>query len=52
MPCFVYRRSEQHCGPAGHALAEMMHAFLPDVRCYAADGFRTIEGLRRWIASE
>ncbi len=38
-------------GP-GHALAEMMQAFLPDVRCYAADGFRTIKGLRRWIASE
>lgn len=38
-------------GP-GHALAEMMQAFLPDLRCYAADGFRTIDGLRRWIASE
>jgi hypothetical protein len=23
MPCFVYRPSEQHCGPAGHALAEI-----------------------------
>ena len=23
MPCFVDRRSEQHCGPAGHALAEI-----------------------------
>ncbi|MDH2403730.1 acyltransferase domain-containing protein [Bradyrhizobium sp. SSUT18] len=38
-------------GP-GHALAEMMQAFLPDIRCYAADGFRTIEGLRNWMTSE
>ncbi|MBW5433733.1 acyltransferase domain-containing protein [Bradyrhizobium canariense] len=38
-------------GP-GHALAEMMQAFRPELRCYAADGFRTIEGLRHWVASE
>jgi [acyl-carrier-protein] S-malonyltransferase len=38
-------------GP-GHALAEMMQAFLPSIRCYAADGFRTIGGLRKWITSE
>jgi [acyl-carrier-protein] S-malonyltransferase len=37
-------------GP-GHALAEMMQAFLPSVRCYAADGFRTIGGLRDWLQS-
>ncbi|MFQ3453039.1 acyltransferase domain-containing protein [Bradyrhizobium sp. UFLA01-814] len=38
-------------GP-GHALAEMMQAFLSSVRCYAADGFRTVDGLRSWVASE
>ena len=38
-------------GP-GHALAEMMHALHPTIPCYAVDGFRTIGGLRRWIASE
>ncbi|MGL9622953.1 acyltransferase domain-containing protein [Bradyrhizobium sp. U531] len=38
-------------GP-GHALAEMMQAFQPTVRCYAADGFRTLDGLRNWITSE
>lgn len=37
-------------GP-GHALAEMMLASQPDMRCYAADGFRTIEGLRNWVAA-
>jgi malonyl CoA-acyl carrier protein transacylase len=37
-------------GP-GHALADMMQAFRPDIRCYAADGFRTTAGLRHWIAS-
>lgn len=37
-------------GP-GHALAEMMQAFLPSIRCYAADGFHTIDGLRKWVAS-
>jgi [acyl-carrier-protein] S-malonyltransferase len=37
-------------GP-GHALAEMMQSFLPSIRCYAADGFRTLAGLRDWIAS-
>jgi [acyl-carrier-protein] S-malonyltransferase len=37
-------------GP-GHALAEMMQAYLPSIRCYAADGFRTIDGLRNWVAS-
>ena len=35
-------------GP-GHALAEMMQAFLPDIRCYAADGFHSVDGLRSWI---
>ncbi|MGY4281452.1 malonyl CoA-acyl carrier protein transacylase [Bradyrhizobium sp. LM2.7] len=38
-------------GP-GHALAEMMLASQPSMRRYAADGFRTIEGLRNWVASE
>ncbi|MCP3471574.1 acyltransferase domain-containing protein [Bradyrhizobium sp. CCGUVB1N3] len=38
-------------GP-GHALAEMMRASQPSVRCYAADGFRTVDGLRNWIASD
>ncbi|EIG57927.1 acyltransferase domain-containing protein [Bradyrhizobium sp. WSM1253] len=38
-------------GP-GHALTEMMQAFRPELRCYAADGFRTMEGLRHWVASE
>lgn len=38
-------------GP-GHALAEMMRASQPSTRCYAADGFRTIQGLRNWVASE
>lgn len=38
-------------GP-GHALAEMMRIFLPSISCYAADGFRTVNGLRKWIASE
>ena len=37
-------------GP-GHALAEMMQAFLPSIRCYSADGFATLDGLRNWIAS-
>ncbi|WP_420969825.1 acyltransferase domain-containing protein [Bradyrhizobium sp. B120] len=38
-------------GP-GHALAEMMKASQPSMRCYAADGFRTIAGLQKWITSE
>ncbi|TWB02384.1 acyltransferase domain-containing protein [Bradyrhizobium stylosanthis] len=38
-------------GP-GHALAEMMQAFVPSIRSYAADGFHTIEGLRNWISSK
>ena len=38
-------------GP-GHALAEMAQAFLPSVRCYAADGFHSADGLRNWIASQ
>lgn len=37
-------------GP-GHALAEMMQASQPSMRCYAADGFHSLEGLRHWIAS-
>ncbi len=37
-------------GP-GHALAEMMQASFPSVRGYSADGFRTVDGLRNWIAS-
>ena len=36
-------------GP-GHALAEMAQAVLPSIRCYAADGFHTIDGLRSWTA--
>nr|WP_235884829.1 MULTISPECIES: acyltransferase domain-containing protein [Bradyrhizobium] len=36
-------------GP-GHALAEMMKGVFPSIRCYAADGFRSIDGLRNWIA--
>lgn len=38
-------------GP-GHALAEMMQVSQPSMRCYAADGFRTVDGLRNWIASD
>lgn len=38
-------------GPA-HALAEMMQTFLPSIRCYAADGFHSADGLRSWIASK
>ncbi|MGJ4942015.1 acyltransferase domain-containing protein [Bradyrhizobium sp. HKCCYLS1011] len=38
-------------GP-GHALADMMQAFAPSIRCYAADAFRTLDGLRNWVASE
>ncbi|WNV11790.1 acyltransferase domain-containing protein [Tardiphaga sp. 709] len=37
-------------GP-GHALADMMHTLMPSIRCYSADGFRTLDGLRNWIAS-
>jgi len=37
-------------GP-GHAQAEMMQGAFPSIRSYAADGFRTIDGLRHWIAS-
>jgi [acyl-carrier-protein] S-malonyltransferase len=37
-------------GP-GHALAEMMRASQPSMRCYAADGFHTTAGLRKWIAA-
>ncbi|HVJ42156.1 MAG TPA: acyltransferase domain-containing protein [Dongiaceae bacterium] len=37
-------------GP-GHALADMMRGAFPAVKSYAADGFRTVEGLRGWIAS-
>jgi malonyl CoA-acyl carrier protein transacylase len=35
-------------GP-GHALAEMMQGFRPSIRCYSAEGFRTVAGLRNWI---
>ena len=38
-------------GP-GHALADMMRASYPSIRCYSADSFRTLGGLRNWIASE
>ncbi|WP_407181477.1 acyltransferase domain-containing protein [Bradyrhizobium sp. STM 3562] len=38
-------------GP-GSALADMMRTFVPSIRCYSADGFRTLGGLRNWIASE
>ncbi|WP_244521635.1 acyltransferase domain-containing protein [Bradyrhizobium sp. DOA9] len=38
-------------GP-GHALAEMMQAFRPSMPCYSADGFHSIDGLRKWIASK
>lgn len=38
-------------GP-GHALAEMMQASQPSMRCYAADGFCTVDGLRNWVAGE
>jgi [acyl-carrier-protein] S-malonyltransferase len=36
-------------GP-GHALSEMMQGSLPSIRCYAADGFHSVDGLRNWIA--
>lgn len=38
-------------GP-GHAVADMMQASLPSIRCYAADGFHSMNGLRNWIKSE
>jgi [acyl-carrier-protein] S-malonyltransferase len=38
-------------GP-GHALADMAHAALPGVRSYAADGFRSIEGIVDWIEAQ
>jgi [acyl-carrier-protein] S-malonyltransferase len=38
-------------GP-GHALAEMMHAVAPSIGAYSGDGFRTLGGLRNWIAAE
>jgi malonyl CoA-acyl carrier protein transacylase len=38
-------------GP-GHALTDMMHALVPSIRSYSADGFRTLDGLRNWIASQ
>jgi [acyl-carrier-protein] S-malonyltransferase len=34
----------------GHALSEMMQGSLPSIRCYAADGFRSVDGLRNWIS--
>ncbi len=37
-------------GP-GHALADVMEGVVPSIRCYAADGFRTVDGLRKWVAS-
>lgn len=37
-------------GP-GHALADMMRSTFPAVRTYAADGFRSVEGLRGWIVA-
>jgi [acyl-carrier-protein] S-malonyltransferase len=37
-------------GP-GHALADMMRGAYPDIRTYAVDGFRTVDGLRDWLAS-
>lgn len=36
-------------GP-GHALADMAREALPGARAYAADQFRSIEGLRDWLA--
>jgi [acyl-carrier-protein] S-malonyltransferase len=36
-------------GP-GHALAEMARAALPDVQSYAADAFRSVAGIRKWLA--
>jgi [acyl-carrier-protein] S-malonyltransferase len=38
-------------GP-GHALTDMMHALRPSIRCYSADGFRTLDGFRNWVASQ
>ncbi|MES5482424.1 acyltransferase domain-containing protein [Bradyrhizobium sp. INPA03-11B] len=38
-------------GP-GHALAEMMQGLFPSIRCYAADGFHRIDGLRSWLLAE
>lgn len=37
-------------GP-GHALAEMARAALPEVQCYAADAFQSIQGIRKWLTS-
>jgi len=38
-------------GP-GHALADMMQSLVPSIHCYSAEGFRTLDGLRNWIASD
>ncbi|GLS19827.1 malonyl CoA-ACP transacylase [Labrys miyagiensis] len=37
-------------GP-GQVLAEMARTALPQARCYAADGFHSLEGLRDWLAT-
>ena len=37
-------------GP-GHALAEMAREALPDVQSYAADAFRSVAGIRKWLAT-
>jgi [acyl-carrier-protein] S-malonyltransferase len=37
-------------GP-GHALAEMARVALPEVQSYAADAFRSIAGIRKWLTS-
>ena len=42
-----------HCldlGP-GHALADMMQGAHPGIQTYAATQFRSLEGLRAWLAS-
>jgi [acyl-carrier-protein] S-malonyltransferase len=37
-------------GP-GQALADMMGSAFPQVASYAADGFHSLDGLRRWIGA-
>lgn len=37
-------------GP-GHALADMMRGTYPEIRSYSADAFRSVAGLRDWLAS-
>ncbi|WP_439406183.1 hypothetical protein ACNJX9_32915 [Bradyrhizobium sp. DASA03076] len=49
--CFRTRRDPRAGSGPGHTLAERMQAVRSSTRCCAADVFRIIAGLRKWIAS-